>query len=156
MLLRYKVEKWTVDEETDEDLMVEVEHGTLVPDCCEAARTLLTVVCSYDYDDMCEDRFKDATPKWHLASPSPDFTSRVYSGNLHYYDLPTHDPKFCPYCGTPLPSVRRLPPDQVPQPMHDPDEDGDYCGSCDERSMNCTCHLPIEAWETVSPNMDFS
>lgn len=150
MLLRYKVEHWTVSE-TDEDVMTEVEHGVLVPDCCEAARTLLTVVCEYEYDDLTDkdDRFANATPVWQLCGPSTDLYSRVYPGGA-YYDLPKIAPRVCPYCATPLPAVRRLSPGRRPKPLYRPVCDGDYCGTCSQRSRVCSCHRPIEAWETCS------
>lgn len=57
--------------------------------------------------------------------------------------------EFCPYCGTKLPDIE--PREDIPGPTHRPVADGDYCGTCGQRSRGCTCLNPSVAWQTVKP-----
>lgn len=134
------------DAETDDYVDVERQQGIIVPDCCETAQKLFTVRLNYAYDDLSEDRFANAVPRWRIDSPY-ELRERVSPSR---WDADTaNTPQFCPFCGTKLPEIRRVPPDQIPGKLHTPMHDGDYCGTCKERSRACTCLYPELAWETV-------
>jgi hypothetical protein len=91
-------------------------------------------------------RFQMATPRWStgLAVDSHRGSQVFGSG----WKLGEYQIEFCPFCGTKLPDVERIPEAELPGPIHEPVADGDYCGTCDERSRSCRCFHPACAWKT--------
>jgi hypothetical protein len=91
--------------------------------------------------------------RFHVAKPLWSAGCAVdYNLLRAFHDGPPPDPSppgFCPHCGTPLPEIERVPEAELPGPIHEPVGDGDYCGTCDERSRNCICMFPECAWRTV-------
>lgn len=136
-----------VDGSGYDDVDVPFENGYVVPDCCELARTLLTVILRYDYEDLTEadGRFHRATPKWALECHGKALGD-VYPGWTAPNAAP---PKYCPHCATPLPEVRRK---ENPPAARVMVSDGDYCGTCHQRSRGCQCAYPEVAWETIPPS----
>ena len=47
---------------------------------------------------------------------------------------------YCPFCGAKLPEVELAP--KPKGKIYTLAYDGDYCGTCDERSMACNCRPP--------------
>lgn len=96
-------------------------------------------------------RFQVAKPRWSTGGAID------YKVLMQMYDSPVPDrppPLFCPHCGTPLPEIERVPDEELPGPTHEPVADGDHCGTCEERSRNCTCMYPEVRWRTVPADPD--
>lgn len=62
------------------------------------------------------------------------------------------NPKFCPYCATPLPLVRKR--EVLVEPIMRCSDGGYYCDTCHERLNCCTCNDYRTAWEVVPPETD--
>jgi hypothetical protein len=86
-------------------------------------------------------RFDMAVPQWKL-------TLAQQKGRLDSRNMGSCVPKFCPCCGVPLPEVVRRA--RSLGPTHRPVSDGDYCGTCQERSRECRCLPPATAWRPVT------
>lgn len=85
------------------------------------------------------DETYQAMPTWHASFQS---SGQHLSAKV----------KCCPFCGTDLPGlVLRAHP---PTPLCD--SDGDYCGTCQERLMNCDCYHPFSKWEIAGAPPVFS
>lgn len=80
------------------------------------------------------------TPSWYLTL-TPSYNRHLDWGEIH---RPPVAPKFCPYCGTSLPAIEPRP--GIIAPIWRGDTD--YCGTCNERNMNCCCLPP---WATFQP-----
>ncbi len=85
-------------------------------------------------------RFDVAVPRWTVG------TAVDYAAHHHRISREKPPVCFCPHCGVRLPEVERVPEDELLGPIHSPVSDGDYCGTCDERSRGCTCLYPTAAW----------
>lgn len=147
MLITFRDSYMTEDSDLDLEVEVPFENGYVVPDCCEEARTLATVILRYDYEDLTDEggTFQKATPRWSLGW-HPGVAERMYRQGA----IPApKQPRYCPYCAAALPEVRRRA--DAPR-THTPIADGDYCGTCDQRSMACQCAYPEMAWETIPPS----
>lgn len=94
-------------------------------------------------------RFDVAKPIWR-AGMSVDFN--IFNAAHPEASIFARPPaKFCPFCGTPLPEIERITKKkELPGRLYTPEADGDYCGTCDARSMNCTCMYPECGWRTVT------
>ncbi len=105
------------------------------PTCCDE----IDKGPKYDYDEK-GPHIRLRT--YRLSSPpnnwedilSPHWTMRAASIEVY----------FCPFCGTKLPEVELL--DHPPHPIWTSEMDGDYCGTCSERSMCCKCNPPSTAY----------
>ena len=94
-------------------------------------------------------RFDVATPRWVVGLSVDSKHQRRLVDECEDPAWETPEPSFCPHCGTELPVVERAPVDELPGPVHRPVGDGDYCGTCGERSRECSCMFPAAAWRTV-------
>jgi hypothetical protein len=54
------------------------------------------------------------------------------------------DPKFCPFCGTPLPKLVKK---KRPPKVQLVEDGGYYCSTCGERIRSCECPYPEQAYE---------
>ena len=166
-------------DDNDNEQWVQVGQGLVVPDCCEAVQKSLTVVLRYDWEDLTDspayekddplpenmdwrDRLKavlsaDRKPiegktRFDMAKPKWASGRAVDSSLGHQAAGFAFDKKaqitFCPHCGTQLPEIEKRP--DIPGPTHVPVYDGDYCGTCDQRSRCCTCYYPEVAWRPVT------
>lgn len=122
--------------------------GIVVPDCCTDIQLMPVVRLAYKYEDLCEEGWDDKKPVWKMQGPDFHLISNLYPEGG--YDL-TSIATYCPYCGSALPDVQRR-TEPLPNKVHRPVYDGDYCGTCNERSRNCTCMLPACGWEIVKPS----
>ena len=77
---------------------------------------------------------------WGIVNGGP-WHAFGYDGNTYNMPSPTH----CPFCRTKLPTFRRR--DPLPEPLCFPGED--YCETCDERLMACSC-LPHQCAYVVA------
>lgn len=102
-----------------------------IPTCCQDVEQFPVVQLAFHSQDLDvlvdPDRISRLDPVWvavHKAWP--------FGGRVRVF--------FCPFCGTKLPEVRlkATPPSPLCKPGMD------YCGTCNERMMNCLCY-PIEA-----------
>jgi|AACY02.16.fsa_nt_gi hypothetical protein len=93
--------------------------------------------------------FEEAVPVWKMGSGLSTHSYRMLrevQGCPRYQEI---IPKVCPFCGTPLPEIERIPDDELTVPVHTPAADGGYCETCKERSQCCTCSPPEFRWRTV-------
>ncbi|MDB4278031.1 hypothetical protein N9917_00215 [Deltaproteobacteria bacterium] len=92
-------------------------------------------------------RFDTTTPYWSVGCAVD--VHILTSIDRDYFKLPRPPVVCCPHCGTKMPEVERTPKDELPGPVHYPVGDGDYCGTCDERSRSCRCLFPTALWRTL-------
>ena len=178
MLLIWDRQVCQYDEDENEQWRT-VQQGVVVPDCCETVQKFMTVLLRYNWEDMTDaqafeagevrsegmdwktklyamvqnarnpiegrTRFEVARPRWSIQNHF-ETLQEANPGRWHEEKVPS--PKYCPHCGTKLPDVERRP--EPPGPVHVPVSDGDYCGTCDQRSQCCTCFYPEVAWRPVT------
>ena len=109
-------------------------NGSPAPTCCEEAQkypTALVVLDIYEGDT------RVTSAKWG----APRFE------HLNFRGRPP-EPKFCGWCGTKLPKLRRL--DPLPKLLCVVTDGGYYCDTCSERLIACKCPHPAMGWELVS------
>lgn len=153
--LRKKAKKDSTVHETREysDLisrrLVEVMRLIPVPQCCEASRDFPTVTFSVDYADNIP---SDKGPgKWHVTRSTPlEEYYRDRDDPGWWGRIP--EPKFCPYCGTPLPKMRRK--DPPPKTVCLITDGGYYCARCKDRLDSCLCDPISFAFEPVLKKLD--
>lgn len=93
--------------------------------------------------------FENAKPGWKSVSAVSGTCDSMIRRNIPNsgLDYLVHlNVKFCPHCGTKLPDVERLKEEELPGKIHVPVDDGNYCGTCEDRSGRCTCWPPEAAW----------
>jgi hypothetical protein len=93
--------------------------------------------------------FEATTPRWVTSPCEWKWYSRIH-GPEKSMDYMEMEVTYCPHCGTQLPEIQRR-TSELPNTVYTPSGDGDYCGTCNQRSMNCGCMGPTCAWETVKP-----
>lgn len=107
------------------------------PKCCKEAQEYPAITFSVDYD-------KDPVEgKWYIST-NEHLCSRLSIRNRFFYEN-RPAPKFCPYCGTPLPEMIRK--DPVPENICVITDGGYYCDTCEERLSSCKCLAPSSAFE---------
>jgi len=139
--------KREIEQDPDEDGKPRVQRcGLVVPDCCKQVKRTGAVFVTVETDP----HFTGSpTPVAHWGVRWLEFTVRHYlmDQNTPWNQLVAdHTPKFCPFCGTPLPEL-------VPRelaPTHEPAADGDYCGTCEERSSSCKCWPLACRWKPTT------
>ncbi len=109
-----------------------------VPMCCEAAQRYPAISFSVDYGDGDSN---EAPGGWYIAK-NRELETR---GPDHHREPPA--PKFCPYCGTSLPVMRRKVP--APKTVCRIIDGGYYCNTCRERLGGCLCDPLSSAFEVV-------
>lgn len=92
-------------------------------------------------------RFDVATPIWTVGTAVDHHVLLEAETGRQPFEYPPV--LFCPHCGAPMPKIERVPEAEIAGPVHRPVFDGDYCGTCDERSRNCHCLPPEFAWRIV-------
>ena len=107
--------------------------------CCSAIQRFPVIAFYVRFPEAEENepKLENATTHW-WAFADPD-GPRPPGVQANFGPRP--EAKFCPYCATPVPKMRRkaeTPPDIVQA------SGGQYCANCDERLMGCRC-LPYEA-----------
>jgi len=117
---------------------------TLAPSlkCCKEIQDYPAVFFKIDYRNKEGKNSLEAAGGWHIEIPQV-YDRDFYRTREWFANLPS--PKFCPFCGTPLPKMRRK--DPVPEFIATYDYDADYCNTCGERCMCCQCDPPEAAWE---------
>jgi hypothetical protein len=118
------------------------------PKCCEAMWRFPVVTFEVDsYLDTNQD-----PGRWWLSSEGTRPLMEIlrnrdpgyYRAYAARYGLP--EPRFCPYCGVPLPKMRR----KVPAPRVARHEgESEICSTCDKRWHSCLCDPPEAAFELV-------
>lgn len=110
----------------------------VLPGCCEKSFNAKMPYLHLNFGpDTVEPRTIDkAKPEWRCASMHYEWVSQLTSDISTYYnsDLSV---SFCPYCGHKLPGVVRI--EHSDLKVHSDLDGGYYCGTCDERNMNCEC-----------------
>lgn len=105
-----------------------------LPKCCDAVQSVAAVrfaVCITG----------EVGPQWTVATH--DFLQR----EIGYEGYPAPAAKFCPFCGTALPKMRRKA--KPPKRISTCTDGGYYCDTCKERLHACCCRMPESAWEPV-------
>lgn len=111
-----------------------------LPRCCQNAVDYPAVTLALDsYNDT-----DNATAKWHIMLSSSFTTEYTTSRGLKWLDNKP-EPKFCPYCGTELPTLRRKA--KLPKKICRITDGGYYCDTCEKRLMSCKCLPPEAAFE---------
>lgn len=110
------------------------------PQCCEAIRIYPAVAFTVDYDRDGDSH--KATGRWYVKPV--ELIPEVADWRLLDPDL-RPVPQFCPYCGTPLPKMRRK--DPVPKTVCRVTDGGYYCDTCRERLDYCLCDPLSSAFE---------
>lgn len=83
-----------------------------------------------------------APGNWTISIPEI-YYQRMHRDLKWFKNKP--NPKFCPFCGSALPKMRRKSP--LPPNVAVISYDGDYCNTCGDRCMNCKCDPPESIWE---------
>lgn len=123
------------------------------PTCCTYA--VLYVTLSFPWagdDDMTS--FTETKPLWVIRGAM--FDKKRYGECLEIENEWYKNGRFssieelasismCPKCGEKMPEIKLI--DDLPDNI--PVDQGGYCGTCEERSMACTCVDPYELWELV-------
>lgn len=110
--------------------------------CCDEAEKHQCPFLSYPGAVLAGDEQIDPTktpPRWLVGVWVPDYDRGHFAGR---------EVRHCPFCGKKLPEP--WPRKDKPESIHQP-QDGNYCGTCDERNMNCQC-FPLE-WHWEWPKM---
>lgn len=109
------------------------------PRCCEAVVKYPPIHFYVDcYDDS---NLSDG--KWYTATNGKlTDHERSKSKDVIVYIKNRPEPKFCPYCATPLPKMVRKNP--APEGICTVSDGGYYCDTCSERLNGCRC-LPMSA-----------
>ena len=148
----------SADEEHEFAMFSEIRRGEVaamlpVPVCCEAARldpASVFYVSMHDEDGRAvEGRWELKTHEKLIGLREGAVRARMALEGRHadrIFTLPP-EPKFCPYCGMPLPKMRRKNP--VPENICRAG-DGYYCETCEERLDACLCDPPEAAFEFAS------
>ena len=104
----------------------------ITPNCCEYTTKMNVIVMTVD------DTYTE--PRWYLnLKHTYDYLPD------RWFDIKRPDLKCCPYCATTLPTFKLR---EVPvEPLMNVDMDSDYCGTCNERVMNCACFPLWLKWE---------
>jgi hypothetical protein len=114
----------------------------IFPTCCEEARkhpSVFVGVNVYDGDS------REAEAMW-IVPPIPINDVRTHLMEKYGTDgLLRPSPKFCPYCGTPLPKLVRK--DPFPEETCVVEDGGYYCSTCKERLNCCICFPSEHAWK---------
>jgi hypothetical protein len=114
-----------------------------LPQCCEGAKKYPAVHFEVGGGD--EDSHKVDGRWWvglfkeleHVLARK----DRDYYANADAFP----EPKFCPYCGTPLPRMVRKKP--MPPNICRVQDGGYYCSTCRENLNGCLCDPPASAFE---------
>ena len=139
-----KKRRLTVDEDTELGNLcgsrrAEILNLIPLPTCCEAARSHPVVYFAVEYVfDNADTNTSEG--RWHVALNTDLMQAKDWS------DTPP-DPKFCPYCGTSLPKMKRQ--DPLPEDLCRVQDGGDYCSTCKERLMSCMCAPPESAFKPI-------
>lgn len=147
-VLQKKNKKTDAEEDEFADLSssrhAEVMRMVPVPTCCEAAQKYPTISFSVEYGDG-EDSHK-TEGRWYVATLQELSQSRAVE-DPDYYRNGLPEPKFCPYCGTALPTMKRKNP--MPKTVCRVTDGGYYCSTCKERLNCCLCDPLSSAFEPV-------
>jgi hypothetical protein len=119
-------------------------HDVPRPPCCPAARLYPAVTFLLDHyesgdTDLVRGRWLASLHDGLMREES------LFRGTLEYL-TERPEAKFCPYCGTAVPEMRRVSPST---PVCRVTDGGYYCDTCKERLSSCTCLPPEAAWEPV-------
>jgi len=114
-----------------------------VPRCCEASQKYPAIAFAVDYED--DDSHK-APGVWTIARNEDLCSVQALRDRTYYQHRPA--PKFCPYCGTALPTMVRKKP--VPKNVCRVRDGGYYCATCKERLNACMCDPLSSAFEPAS------
>lgn len=157
-MLLTKKHTWGDYDVDDDGNEIEREYHSysdvVVPGCCEASTKKFTITLGFKEGEMYDGYDPDNKPVW-VAHSNYRLEDDILGMRREYVGLdapykerwPVYYPEFCPFCGQKLPEIRKRanPPDAVWN------GDDDYCDTCGERNMGCTCHHPTVLWEVVPP-----
>lgn len=110
------------------------------PMCCEAAKTHPAITLSVDDGNDSN----TGTARWYITL-NDAIVRAIFSERKDQWYNNIPEPKFCPYCGTPLPKMVRKNP--MPEGICRITDGGYYCDTCGKRGDNCTCLPPSAAFE---------
>jgi hypothetical protein len=122
-----------------------------VPACCEAARSDPAIVF---YVNVYGEDSSEVEGHWELKTHEKLVRLREGAGRARMALEGRHvdriftsppEPKFCPYCGAPLPKMRRKNP--APENVCRVEDGGYHCSTCKERLHACLCDPPETAFE---------
>ena len=129
------------------DRHVDIMMMIPLPMCCEAARKWPAVTFSVDSGGDAGDSHTDPGRWWVSQHRELDLTLSSVTRHRYAPADAFPPPKFCPYCGTPLPEMRRK--DPMPPTVCRVTDGGYYCDTCHERLNCCLCDPPSSAFEPV-------
>lgn len=140
----------TEEEQEFEDLLrnrrQEQRDAIPRPTCCAEILKYPVITFSIKNSYGCRDTNK-AEGHWHFRV-GESFWYDFGVGDLSEYITGVPDPKYCPFCGTPVPKmVRKNPP---PPNICRVTDGGYHCDICHERLDACICDPPSAAFEPCS------
>ena len=153
--------EWDDYEYDDDGNEIEVTRVTrrmlVVPGCCEESIRALRPYLYLNFgpiDTAEPENIDDAVPEWRVPhhdyyEVTSKFIENEYDENYNNvsYEATCVPVKFCPYCGTKMPKVRRKA--NPPTPVYSDADGGYYCGTCDERNRSCNCWPRTALFEVV-------
>lgn len=118
--------------------------------CCDTGRTSTSILFHIDvYESGPSDKVMEG--QWRLSEYSEMSHQRLIeiqqSGDPEWHKRRPAEPKFCPYCATPIPKMRRM--KNPPKDITVVTDGGYYCDTCQERLRCCMCLPPEAAFEPV-------
>jgi hypothetical protein len=121
-----------------------MNHKLLVTTgCCEDSIKYKAVRLAFDFDYETFTSYDDMKPKWTVRGFKEfkyDYVSEAYV-----------DVKFCPFCSKEVPEIE-LNDSVNNKSVHNGDLD--YCGTCGERNMCCSCLPPEFRWKPVGYDVE--
>jgi len=113
-------------------------YKRITPGCCDKSEIHKTPYLSLFCDRLDSGLLSDSKPKWCVKS-----IDLVYDREFESHV----EVNFCPFCGSKTPDIELN--KDISDEIYDTDS-GDYCNTCDERSMCCECLPPEFRWKVVN------
>lgn len=133
-------EEWGELENLREKRKRDIKEAIPRPQCCEAIKKYPAVNFYINHRNEEGKNSFEADGGWHITLPKNDY----WSHSLEWLqNIPA--PKFCPFCGAPLPKMKKKA--ELPEYVSLIQYDSDYCDTCGDRLMRCQCDPPEAAWE---------
>jgi hypothetical protein len=102
--------------------------------CCKEAELHKSVYLYFKYSpETFETPYEGRVPTWVVGGHDPSGLTAVA------------DAKCCPFCGAKTPEIELDTERIAIAKIHD-SKDGDYCVTCKERNMACSCLPPWFKW----------
>lgn len=117
-----------------------IEYLRVTPQCCSQSKESKVPYLEFKRENDSYMFLRDMKPVWCVKGVYK------YEHSEAQWEVST-EVKFCPFCGTNLPEIE-LNPLAKNKSIYDTDS-GDYCETCNERSMCCECLPAPFRWKPV-------